>query len=501
MAMFAAGLTLIPMQNLLLFLACREVGIDPTIYLAECRQSAEANKLAVTWSNNVTLAGSVPQVIAILLAGVLMDKVGRKPFIVLNAFGTLLGVFTAILLALGAPLMLAYISSFLFSGFGPAGIVVAGYAYISDTSDAASRGRNFALTDSCLVVSVLIAPVISGALSSYLGGVMVPFSVSVLLLIISIIWVTVFVPESLRTSVPESFVTVPTVDYGAVSSERDAEPEENAAPVPSPSRKTATPSLLETIGTGLMDSITMMSQGPLFLMTLIHILHVFIAGGTMAFILYFISLRFGWGETQQGTFLLVAALIRMVNLTVVLPAFISMFENGVQGRTRTMRERTVFEFKLIVVAMIMFGIGHSSIAFLTEGWQLYLVIIFEGFTALLSPIPKSLLSKAVPENSQGKLMAALSFLDNVFGTLGGLFGAFICAALLLCGLVAMINVILIALIDKNRLSDHIEEVQRLDALAARAGGSDDSPIEENGNGEVVFSVKRRGSAETLNAEA
>ncbi|KAJ3207876.1 hypothetical protein HDU67_007178 [Dinochytrium kinnereticum] len=441
-----------------------------------------------------------------------MDKMGRKPFILLNMFGALLDVLTVVFIALGAPLALVYVSSFLFSWLGLSGVVVAGYAYISDCSDAASRAKNFSITSSAVTVSSLTAPYISGALSRYFGGVSVPLGLAVILLVVSLFWVGFLVPESLRGLSLEE----PKVESGDAAGLRydngdrdEVETIVDAGQPPLNTRDTKASSdanvpLLHTISKGLMESITILLQGNLFIMTLMHILHVFIAGGTASYTLLFFSLRFGWDETDQGAYLLASAVNRLVHLTFILPAIINMFEKGGGGqRKRTVRERTVFEFRLITGAIVVYGVGYSAVVGLTEGWQMYLVLLFEGFAAPLYPVWQSLLSKAVPETAQGKVMSTLQFLEYISGTLGFLVMSYLYKAtvkelpgstFLLCGVFALVNIILIAFIDKNHLADHIESIQRLDALAASS-----SAMNPSDEGESI-SVKSRGSMETL-AEA
>ncbi|KAI8847014.1 major facilitator superfamily domain-containing protein [Chytridium lagenaria] len=490
MGLFGAGLLIIPVLNIYLMRACREVGINPDKDMAACRASAEANAMAVGWTNTITLATSFPSVVSLLLTGVLMDRIGRKPFIILNAIGSLLNVLTIISIALGAPIFVAYISAFILGGFGAPGIMVATYSYLADTSDVSNRASVFAVTDSIMILSLLSSPFISGLLSNFFGSYLVPTIVSVTLLVICIFWILLFVPESLRkpnlATSPVAAVPESNSSYGTTSSTLPENADQQTL-LDSP-KATQEISIYQLV-MDLWTSILMLSRGPLLIFAMFQALSAFIAGGTMSYILFYLSLKFGWGRLSKAPILRV-------------------FESYAKpvGSKRSVKDRTVFELRLITFALVVYGVGYSMIALLTAGWQLYVVLLFEGFASILSPLPKSILSKSMPEKSQGRLMASVSFIDNVAATSGSLFLAFLYqrtvtvmpgVTFFLCGLVAIINITLISLVNRDQLAALIESVQL--ANRTESGDAPDADVVENA--EEVFSIKRSDSAATLHAEA
>ncbi|KAI8847000.1 major facilitator superfamily domain-containing protein [Chytridium lagenaria] len=457
MSLFALGLLIIPNQNLYLSIACRQVGIDPALDMAACRASPEANALTVTWQNNIGLASAIPALFSSLFTGVFMDKIGRKPFIVLNSIGSLLEVVTFFVLYMGAPITFAYVSSFLLGG-----------RFFWN----ASRATIFAITDSLLVVSVLAAPFISGIFSTYFGSLLLPVMVAACLMVTGILWVIVLVPESLAAVTPPASL-------------------ESTSETP---KKKETMSMIHIVN-DLVSAFTTLFQGPLFLVTLFILLNTTIAGGTAAYFLLFVSFKFGWGEAEQGTYLLFSALKRMLNLTFILPAVIRIFESTAKptGTIRTVKERTRFELNLLLLATMIYGGGYSIIAMLTQGWQLYLVLGLESFASIISPVSRSLLSKAMPEKSQGRLMSSLSFLGIMFYYIGATILSYLWVTLYLCGVVAAINFIILSCVDYGQLSAQIEAIQ----VQNKKADADAAVLRDP---EQVFPVKRTDSATTLTGE-
>ncbi|KAI8847001.1 major facilitator superfamily domain-containing protein [Chytridium lagenaria] len=478
MLMFGLGLLVIPSQNLFLSIACRQFGIDYDSETAACRASTEANALAVQWSNNVTLAGAIPSLLSVLFTGVLMDKIGRKPFIILSSIGSLFFVLTIILIFFGAPIALAYAATFLLGGIGPGGVILATFAYISDTSDSASRAGIFAVTESILILSALSAPFISGLLSSFFGSLLIPTIISITLIITCIFWVIFLVPESL----PKKAAAPTTVSTSSeTSSPTDVPKEEKLS--------------FQQILTDLGASFSMLSDGPLLVITIFTFVNGFILAGTSSYFILYLSFKFGWGEAEQGTYLLFYAVKRMVVLSFILPALTKYFESSkFGGGKRTVQERTVFELRLLLAALVFYGFGFSVIPSLTRGWQLYLVLMIESYASVISPISRSMLSKAIPEKAQGGLMSTLGFLGSISDKLGSLSLSYLYqltlatmpgVTLYLCAVFAALNFILLQFVNCDTLAARFEAME-VDNKAdgAEEVVTEDSPLMKNAAGSV-----------------
>ncbi|KAJ3118358.1 hypothetical protein HDU96_002200 [Phlyctochytrium bullatum] len=492
--LFGVGLSLLPRQNLFLYRACMEVGIDPMEDIAACRASPDASKIAVEWQTIIQLIGAGPALLSLPFLGVLVDRVGRKPFLIGGFASAMVQISMLLLIAWGAPIYTYFIAEPLFAIFGPQSISVAMFSYISDVSDPAKRASNFALTDALLIVSILAGPSVGGVLASYFKGLAFPFQISLACLTIAMTWILLFVPESLKRRRP---LTEP----GDVVSHSHSDSTQSQ-----PFGDGTFWSLIFTVGGDLYKSIMLLTDGPLFVITLFHVLQNFIYSGTSSYMFYFLPFRFGWGEKEQGYYLLAGGFNRMFYLALVLPMLVAWFERGggwirdseapatateaseasgtvapkvpretdtllesgegysgagaaaTDGAeagpsegvpvsdeaplpsvksTRTVYERTVFEFRLIRVALILYGLGYSSFGFLTQGWQLYL----DTITVKTHP--------------------GITFL--------------------LCGVVASINLCLLSTIDLRALANRITRIQREAALANNnTAGASSGPSTDSG---------------------
>ncbi|KAJ3211381.1 hypothetical protein HDU67_004565 [Dinochytrium kinnereticum] len=355
------------------------------------------------------------------------------------------------------------------------GVAVAAYTYVSDTTDSSTRSRDFAIMDSINMVSGLCAPFIGGLLSSYSGNFATPIFLAVAILSLSITYVIFLVPESLRTS-PILPIDPPSSITAMVEASATA-----AAAVGEPLEVKSLSNAVKGLWLDLVSSLTVISQGPLLIMTIVIALHAFCIEGTNSYILFFTSLRLQWGEAEQGTFFLAAAFYKMFYLMLVLPALVAWFErSGKFGEKRTVKERTSFELRMIMVGLFLYGVGFSLIYGITSGWQFYVVISIESFASILIPLPKSVLSKAVPESKMGRLMGAISFVESISGLVDMItVNQYPGITFFICGIIATINIVLMGFVNRVELAEQIVLVERLNPVSSQ--------------GEEVVVTKRTGA--------
>ncbi|KAJ3118355.1 hypothetical protein HDU96_002197 [Phlyctochytrium bullatum] len=506
LAEFAVGLTILPFQTIFIYRACMEVGIDPYKNVAACRANAEANGIAVGWKNINRLISFPPGFLAGPITGALVDRSGRKPFLLGFTLNSLIYDLSLFLAAGGAPIAIVFAAEFIYALCGYQAQKVASNAYISDISAPADRARSFALTESLSIVSSLLAPFVGGLLASYasmLGfnvggdlqggtgasanGVTVPLVVAAALLVVAGAWIGVGVPESLPAK------RAPALDDPHVDVEDETgavKPAADAVPPP--------PTLWQLFLATWRDtlaSFALLNDTPLLILTAYRFLASFFGAGLGSVVIYFTSLQFGWGEKEIATYFLWAALNRMLQLSVVLPALLAWFERGwgwgrgAAGK-RSVYERTVFEIRIVMVCTALFGVGYTVFAFLKEGWQVFVLIAFESFAACSGPIFYSLLSKTVSNDVQGRMMGAVTLVQTVAGLSGSVIISYIYTrtvrvfpglAFVLMGGYAVVAVVLLALVSPRRLADRIEMV----AAAGRR---------EAGEGEEVGSESSEGTS-------
>ncbi|KAJ3102764.1 hypothetical protein HDU97_000303 [Phlyctochytrium planicorne] len=465
---------------------------------------------------------------AIPLTGVIADRIGRLPVILANIIGLLTLVVTILGIALGMPLYVLYVVAFLAGGLGVQGLFVAASAYISDTTTPESKSQNFAFLETVTIVGGLLAPFASGILSNKFGPA-TPISISVGITVVSLLWIVSFVPESLRVrKVPSPLnleeiveVSVETLgegksygttgssshDVGSTSSNgmrhsvsestlsEDVAQEALLPPIPPPS-KTSIYATVTSVFLDLLETLKLLYTGPArFLCFAIFALQ-FVGGGTSAYIFFYFFLRFGFTEASIGTMLVVIAMYKMFFLAIVLPSIKALYAWLKKDGKRSVKEMTNFELWLVMGGLLTYGVGYSSIDLIQEGWHIYILYFFESFAAIQFPTSKSLISQSFSEDDQGKIMAGLSFMENIAITVGGIIFSFLYQksvennlvgkTFYLCGVFAIIGMILVSLVDRAALAERIEEVQKSDAAKRER--------EEAENDVVVFDDKRVESA-------
>ncbi|KAJ3118357.1 hypothetical protein HDU96_002199 [Phlyctochytrium bullatum] len=456
-------------RTIFIYRACMQLGIDPYKDVEACRASAEASKIAVSWTNISEIISFLPSILIIPVTGALIDRVGRKPFL----FGfTLTALFynvSLMLIAGGAPIFLAYLADLVLAICGYEAKEVASNSYLSDVSDSVTRSRDFAFVDGILIISSLSAPFIGGLLESYVDalglsfrngaekkmspmGVMLPLLVGLALLFISLVWIIIGLPESLKIRRSETKKESAGSSTKATDAVDAPSPDANNANAPT-SEPTPAVSVWQVLASPWIDALsalTLLRDPTISRLVGYRILASFYSG-IYSPIRFYISLRFGWGDKELGTYYLWGALNRMLQLSVVLPALLAWFESGWRvpawwtkaGRAarrvwvrmagynalddevvmddeeprkeRTVYERTRFELNLIITGVIFFGLGFVIFAFLTEGWQVYLFISLESFAIYSGPVFYSVLSKSGRSEVQGRMMGAVSLAQALAG--------------------------------------------------------------------------------------
>ena len=169
---------------------------------AASRETVALHVGALTSAYALTQLGLAP------LWGWWSDRYGRKPLIVIGLGGFAL---TQAIFGLGTSLPLLY-SARLVAGVFSAALLTAASAYVADTLPSTVRGRGMAWMGTALSLGFFVGPVLSGLLarrSWHLGdspghlvfdGFSIPFFAAAGLALVTLPFVAVWLPESLRTS-------------------------------------------------------------------------------------------------------------------------------------------------------------------------------------------------------------------------------------------------------------------------------------------------------------
>lgn len=130
------------------------------------------------------------QFISAPLLGRLSDRIGRRPVLLISIAGNITGF---LMLGLAQSLAMLFAARLL-AGFTAGNISVA-QAYISDITDEKGRARGLGLIGAAFGLGFIIGPVIGGLLSK--NGFSLPSFVAAGLLLLNLILVVLWLPESL----------------------------------------------------------------------------------------------------------------------------------------------------------------------------------------------------------------------------------------------------------------------------------------------------------------
>jgi DHA1 family tetracycline resistance protein-like MFS transporter len=123
----------------------------------------------------------------------------------------------------------------------------------------------------------------------------------------------------------------------------------------------------------------------------------------------FTQFRFGWTVKQIGLYVTVAGLSAIVGQTILMRASVSRLG----------------ERRVLTLALLLRSTGWLLTAFVSEGWQMYAMVVFVMLGSVVQPMLLALISGATSAAGQGELQGALTSLAVAAEGVGTLAGAFV----------------------------------------------------------------------------
>lgn len=294
------------------------------------------------------------------IVGALSDRFGRRPIILASLFG--LGV------------------DFLIQGFAPniwwlfvgralAGVMGASFttanAYIADVSTDDTRSRNFGFVGMMFGLGFTIGPALGGFLGNF--DLRLPFFVAAGLSLVNWLYGYFILPESLPPEKRSDFTLAHGNPFGTIK-------QLNAYPF--------------VAGLAAVFVLKSLAQ----------------RGLENVWVLY-TGYKFDWNTATNGQALC------LVGITAII----------VQGGLVRPVCKRFGERKALVVATVISAIAFLCYGLATEGWMMYVIIVFGSLGGIAGPAIQSLVTQRVDEMDQGKIQGALTSLISLTNIIAPLF--------------------------------------------------------------------------------
>jgi len=302
--------------------------------------------------------------------GALADRFGRRPILLLSLIG--LG-FDYLLLAIAPNLWIVVVARIVGGIFGAS--VSTASAYIADITPPEKRAQNFGLIGVAFGIGFVAGPLIGGILGEY--GSRVPFYAAAAVSLLAFIFAWFLLPESLDAQHRRPFRL------------KEANP---------------------------VGAFFVVARYPaVATLMVIFVLAQFAERMLEANWVLFTAYQFAWGAAAVG-------------ISFAWVGILFVFTQGVLVRVVVPK---LGEWRTLTWGLAIAAACMASIAFATQGWMLYAIIVpYVLGWGLSGPAIQALVTSAVPPNEQGILQGAITSAATASGVFaaplsGALFGYFI----------------------------------------------------------------------------
>ncbi|KAJ3028410.1 UNVERIFIED_CONTAM: hypothetical protein HDU68_001741 [Siphonaria sp. JEL0065] len=387
-----------------LFILSQESGSGELPDYKTCASRSDVQSTTAQWSQIIGLISSVPAFLLLPLMGRLIDRLGRRTMMIIPVVATIIDSISVLSVAYADLSLWAIVFSNLLQGLmgGYGVLIMAGYAFIADTSTAANRTQAFLLLDITSFIAFTLGPFFGGVLYRKTGLITV-YIIVLVMDIFALLYLYFVMPE-----------TVKTAQRRVRANQTISEPISSLLW-----------NHLVKSWTGCLDILNTPGRGnSLLILALVQAMSSMAAAGYEYTFFFYPAQKFGWDAYDYGVYSMSKSFCRLFYLSIILPSLLRSF-----AKTSNLVVKTRYELMIIRYGYFMFCFGLICHGLATEGWMFYPLMLFYTGGSMAGPAIRGIASRSVPESSQGSLFAAFELLQNGTSLISEVFIPFIYRAL------------------------------------------------------------------------
>lgn len=322
----------------------------------------------------IVMFASIPSLVTALFIGAWTDMVGRRPALALPAIGsTTEAVVVLLTMYLDWPIYVLFVGSAIsgMCGFFTT-MAMAVMSYIADTTDESERGFRLAIMEFLVYTGGMVSQLTSGLWIEHLGFI-APYWFILICLLISVLYVVFFVPES----------RAPSTEYKSVRHLFSLTSIRRVWHVYKNPRNGARRNLIIFTFSSAVTVLTTLGTSGVIVLFLLHSPLCFSPGEVG----YYSAFRF---------FLTGLGAVLGIKLLGVCLSEVNIIRVGLVS---------------LAAALIMFGFSRTT-------WLVYVAPIIGISSGAIVPIFRGMMSRTVDVDEQGALFSATASLETLCNFLG-----------------------------------------------------------------------------------